>query len=405
MSHYDNNDEYTRFNNGRFMGLKDADGTELISLDQKFQTIDMFVDGVAIATQIPDPKKAGVWGLIDKNGNPVSEMKYGYVKDMGGGYYLCEIGAKRNLLRRDGTEVLEEWCHDIYDVEGQYFLFGNTLRKSKTNPKTRYMKGLANVSGEIIFPPIFEKVRWANEEHYALTAELEGQPLVLYVDGGIADPSGAHLPSNYKDPNLTGAPMHITMPDNLQRLKSLPEDPQDLVVYGMQTQQAMCIVKVQPVGSEDLMPFDDNQSVIDGIHQCLEENQGLIEVNNGKTKRGLSYVYSIVKSMKQPHGVTYFLTMHISNYGQAISIRGDFDEIGTTGIRDANVFEFCRQKGYVTFDEANRKYKGWTQDPYDDNYTTGALMNLSEDSAFDEAFPDHPLSQLRKAIAFIINNN
>lgn len=126
------------------------------------------------------------------------------------------------------------------------------------------------------------------------------------------------------------------------------------------------------------MPFDDNQGIIDCIHQCLAENQGLIEVNSGKTKGGLSYVYSIVKSLKQPHGVTYLLTLHITNDGQAISIRGDFDEIGTTGIRDANVFEFCKQKGYVTFDEANQRYQGWTQDPYDVNYPQGGIETCGE---------------------------
>lgn len=202
-----------------------------------------------------------------------------------------------------------------------------------------------------------------------------------------------------------GAPIQIVMSDDFQRLKSLPEDPEGLVVYGLQSHQAMCIVKVLPINSGALMPFDDNQAIIDGIHQCLADNQGLVEVNNGKTKGGYAYVYSIVKSLKQPHGVTYFLTMHIANHAQALSIRGDFDEIGTTGIRDANAFEFCRQKGYVTFDEAKQKYIGWTQDPYDENYNKGALMNLSEDPAFDEVFPNHPLSQLRKAIAFIIVNN
>lgn len=210
---------------------------------------------------------------------------------------------------------------------------------------------------------------------------------------------------NHNDMLQDGNSFHITMPNDLQRLKSLPEDPEGLVVYGKQTSQAMCIVKVLPIDNEELMPFDDDQAIINGIHQCLADNQGLVEVVSGKTKVGRSYVYSIVKSLKQPHGVTYFLTMHLTDFSQSVSIRGDFDEIGTTGIRDANVFEFCRQKGYVAFDEENQKYVGWTQDPYDEDFNKGALMNLSEDPAFDEAFPEHPLSQLRKTIAFIINNN
>lgn len=49
--------------------------------------------------------------------------------------------------------------------------------------------------------------------------------------------------------------------------------------------------------------------------------------------------------------------------------------------------------------------EGWAKDPYDENVAEGMLMNLSEQRAIDEAFPNHPLSVIRQLADFIIDNN
>ena len=41
---------------------------------------------------------------------------------------------------------------------------------------------------------------------------------------------------------------------------------------------------------------DDCTPVINGIHECLGNDQGLIEVENGTTKSGLLYIQSIVSN-------------------------------------------------------------------------------------------------------------
>ena len=46
-----------------------------------------FVDGVGIATHRDKETGNLQWGLIDKNGNPVSEFKYNYIEAWGEGYY------------------------------------------------------------------------------------------------------------------------------------------------------------------------------------------------------------------------------------------------------------------------------------------------------------------------------
>ena len=92
--------------------------------------------------------------------------------------------------------------------------------------------------------------------------------------------------------------------------------------------------------------------------------------------------------------------MHLVKNGLALCIKGQFKERGTTGVRDATVYEYARRENLVT-----ETGKGWFKDPYDENYTKGLVMNLSEDRKYDYSFPKHPLSELRKLIAYIIENN
>ena len=77
------------------------------------------------------------WYLIDRHANKVCDP-YTYIEEWGEGYYKAELGAKKNILRPDGTVVLRQWYNDVYKVHNGFFIFGNTIRKSKTNPKTKY---------------------------------------------------------------------------------------------------------------------------------------------------------------------------------------------------------------------------------------------------------------------------
>lgn len=143
-------------------------------------------NGLAIVYQ--DTK----WCLIDKNGKEVTEQ-YSYIEEWGEGYYKAELGAKKNILRPDGTIVLKEWHHDVYRVEKGFFIFGNTIPKSKTNPKTRYIRGVAHVNGDVIFPMIFDRARWL-ENKDGIYAEIDSKPYIVTLDGSVYDPSHAHLP-------------------------------------------------------------------------------------------------------------------------------------------------------------------------------------------------------------------
>ena len=142
-----------------------------------------------------------LWFLLDRNGNQVGE-RYSYIEEWGEGFYKAEQGIKKNILRPDGSIVLKNWHNDVFKVQKGFFLFSNTIRKSKTNPKTRYTYGVAHVNGDVIFPMIFDRAHWM-EKGDAIYAEIGTQPYIITLDGSIYDPARGHLPKkvsiDYKD--------------------------------------------------------------------------------------------------------------------------------------------------------------------------------------------------------------
>ena len=87
------------------------------------------------------------------------------------------------------------------------------------------------------------------------------------------------------------ADMDINFDENYQQVKSMPDDPKDSIPFMARTENADCFVMFFPIPQEQAMPFTDCTPVINGIHECLGNDQGLIEVENGTTKSGLLYSF------------------------------------------------------------------------------------------------------------------
>ena len=193
----------------------------------------------------------------------------------------------------------------------------------------------------------------------------------------------------------------IKIPLDYQKLDTLPTDPANSVAYGKRGQSFMCFLMMNPISSQNAMPYGNERMVIDGIHGVLNNDQGLIEVKSGLTQNQRKYIYSIVKTRVMPSGVQYNLTMHIDMGNQTMNIQSYFDEVGMTGMRDTTVMSMLMSQGIIT--PANRA--GWSKDPYDENYTKGLLMNMSESAEYDAQFKEHPLSVARELVKYIIDNN
>ncbi len=68
-----------------------------------------------------------------------------------------------------------------------FYIIKKTIRKSKNNPNTRYVQGIAHVNGDILFPLIFDSIRWFGEKEAAL-ADLGDKTYILDIRGGFFDP-------------------------------------------------------------------------------------------------------------------------------------------------------------------------------------------------------------------------
>ena len=172
----------------------------------------------------------------------------------------------------------------------------------------------------------------------------------------------------------------------------MPEDPPDSIVIMKVTEESQCMVLICPI--DQTMPLDNPQAVINGIHNSLADDQGLVEAEALTDKKG---IYSIVKTKQDPSGVQYCLTLHFNLSGKLYNATGFFSEQGFTGRREAVVYELTHRDGIVKPD-----MDGWAFDPYDKNHTKGFLMNLSESRQFDEMFPLHSLSELRNFIKELV---
>lgn len=182
----------------------------------------------------------------------------------------------------------------------------------------------------------------------------------------------------------------------------MPDDPAGSSAYMTGTNNCECFALAFEIPLEQAMPFSNNASIIEGIHDSISDTQALIEVNSGKTKNGFNYVYSIVKTQIKPHGIQYTLIFQLRNFkGTVSNLKAFFSETGMTGVRDTQIHSLLIQQGIITLGDNN----GWMRDPYDTSLQNRFLMNLSELEQFDQYFPNHPLSVARHTIKEIIENN
>lgn len=201
--------------------------------------------------------------------------------------------------------------------------------------------------------------------------------------------------------NLTDLGLSLEMPDDFQKMRSLPDDPPRSVAYYRDGEGYRCILMLYPIPLEHTMPFDAPAAVVAGIHRSIDDEQGLVEVDSGSTSKGKMFIYSIVKSKMEPSGIQYCLTMHLRGTKACLNITGFFDEIGVTGDRETAVMEALMRSGKTREDVLI----DWAKDPYDPQFSRGLLANASELKDFDSYFPQHPLSVARDFIRFLIAMN
>lgn len=175
---YDNaqefdDDGYARFEKGIYWGTVDEQGRIHIQPRMKFQQIGPFIDGVAMA------KIDTKWGLIDPDGNHLTEFKYYEIAPLADGMYRVRIKPKLyNFLKPDGSHLFStdfSFIHEFDENGFAIFFIEPSKKEREANPDVRTKYGVAHISGIILYPPIYE--------HLSLIEESEGKD-VYYAQVG-----------------------------------------------------------------------------------------------------------------------------------------------------------------------------------------------------------------------------
>lgn len=147
------------------------------------------------------------YGLEDRNGKELCPKDYSFIHAPEFGHFLVEKWTKKNLLRPDGSLVLNEWFHHINCLaDDGFFVYGNTVRKTVTTPM-RYLCGVAYINGIYLFPMVYEHLsRRASRGLIkdskpqflpSFYGEKDCKPCILWRYGGVSDLQNRHLPPAY----------------------------------------------------------------------------------------------------------------------------------------------------------------------------------------------------------------
>ena len=126
----------------------------------------------------------------------------------------------------------------------------------------------------------------------------------------------------------------------------------------------------------------------------LKPNGGLVYLDR-EMIGGFPAMVAILKVPRKPLGMNYMCSCIIPFENFSYVIHMFAREVGVTGMRDNVLYAKLSQQGLVGKTD---DLDDWFEDPYDPNYKGGILMNKSEEEQYDDEFPEHPLSVIRKML-------
>jgi hypothetical protein len=159
------------------------------------------------------------------------------------------------------------------------------------------------------------------------------------------------------------------------------------------------------ISAKDVSPPEDcDEMTLRRWCRALAESRGggLIEARAVTTWIGPSV--SLIYKRLQEHACIYTGMLITSVQGRSLVWTIVKGERGTTGLRAAAVFATLLQAGKLTIDDFERR---WAEDPYEPAYKgvdRSVLRNLADDESYDEKFPWHPLSKVRRLLAALPGN-
>ena len=338
------------------------------------------------------------------------------------------LGNKPTLLTSKMENLIREYCVETIPSEEFNTMMKSALNYMKERTKDEYVSLLNYASNEnvaelesiisglnLTIKKIESSLSYKAAQYAKKGAKGISEGFESLVDFAQNSPLADKLSGLQKKPehsiiSLNKGGIKILLPDGYEEVKKREQKKilQEMfnatgTGYSKTAENSSNVILVFNTDINQAMNFDDLQGLIDGIHESLADNQGLIEARKGETKRGYKYIYSIVKSVnKEEFGVNYFLRMNLQHNNEVAEIQAFFIEIGMTGLRESACACFAQNVGINVMGENG--FEGWNEDPYDPNYTKGIPMNLAEREGLDGLFPGNPLTQARELVLAIVSD-
>ena len=104
---------------------------------------------------------------------------------------------------------------------------------------------------------------------------------------------------------ITASGVPLVIPAEYLGMERMEGDPEDAEIYGFNGEESDGVAFFSLIPREDALPFGDVDSVIENVHEILEETQGLIRVGSGSTASGRPFIYTIIKNVTEEGVLQY----------------------------------------------------------------------------------------------------
>lgn len=151
-------------------------------------------------------------------------------------------------------------------------------------------------------------------------------------------------------------------------------------------------------------PLEEIDKIHD-MHRDIAKSCGgaIIQVDTVAVDESIPAIKAIIKQPQQPTGMTYVGSLTLPFRDSSYVFRMQCREVGMTGMRETCVAmmgaEPSEGSGGAWSLSSLPKANEWSQDPYDPSVRGPLMRNKAEDEAYDEKFPTHPLSRLRRQLS------
>jgi len=155
-----------------------------------------------------------------------------------------------------------------------------------------------------------------------------------------------------------------------------------------------------PIPPDILADINSSESLSVFYGKMIAEAKNITGISIGSMEiDGCKFVKMIIKVPQQPFGMTYIgsLTLPFKNF--SIVVKMQCAERGTTGMRESFVVDKLMGKGEIKIDKSG-KFEGWETSSISSRSEVWKI-NRAEAVEYDEQFPNHPLSILRRTFGQI----